>query len=112
MLGEFSLTGIKRAPKGTPRIEVTFDINADGIVQVSAKDLGTSFGFLVPVDPDYHLPETGQEQEIELRSSGGMTQQEIEALLQAAEQEKGQDADKIQRAKVCNCFTSSCSSPL
>ena len=65
MMGEFILTGLRAAPAGEVEIEVTFDINADGIVAVSAKDL-----------------ETGQEQAITVTASAGLTQEEIESMIQ------------------------------
>ncbi|KAJ7953481.1 Heat shock 70 kDa protein, mitochondrial [Quillaja saponaria] len=62
-LGEFELLGIPPAPRGTPQIEVTFDIDANVIVSVSAKDKGT-----------------GKEQQITIRSSGGLSEDEIEKM--------------------------------
>jgi molecular chaperone DnaK len=67
MLGEFILTGLRRAPKGTVEIEVTFEINADGIVSVKAKDL-----------------ETSKEQSIEVTASSGLTREEISHMLENA----------------------------
>ena len=67
LLGEFILTGLRRAPKGTVEIEVTFEINADGIVSVHAKDL-----------------ETGKEQSIEVTASSGLTRDEIKDMLEGA----------------------------
>jgi molecular chaperone DnaK len=67
LLGEFILTGLRRAPKGTVEIEVTFEINADGIVSVHAKDL-----------------ETGKEQSIEVTASSGLTRDEIKDMLDGA----------------------------
>jgi len=69
LLGEFILTGLRRAPKGQVEIEVTFAINADGIVSVSAKDL-----------------ETGQEQSIQVTASSGLTQEEIAKMMADAQQ--------------------------
>jgi molecular chaperone DnaK len=69
LLGEFILTGLRRAPKGQVEIEVTFAINADGIVSVSAKDL-----------------ETGQEQSIQVTASSGLTQEEIVKMMADAQQ--------------------------
>jgi molecular chaperone DnaK len=67
MLGEFILTGLRRAPKGQVEIEVTFEINADGIVSVRAKDL-----------------ETGKEQSIEVTASSGLTRDEIKDMMENA----------------------------
>ena len=69
MLGEFVLTGLRRAPKGHVEIEVTFQINADGIVSVSAKDL-----------------ETGQKQSIQVTASSGLTKDEIESMIETAKE--------------------------
>ncbi|KAK9007774.1 hypothetical protein V6N11_074692 [Hibiscus sabdariffa] len=68
ILGEFDLVGIPPAPRGMPQIEVTFDIDANGIVTVSAKDKAT-----------------GKEQQITIRSSGGLSDDEIEKMVQEAE---------------------------
>jgi molecular chaperone DnaK len=70
LLGEFVLTGLRKAPKGQVEIEVTFEINADGIVSVSAKDL-----------------ETGQQQAIQVTASSGLTQQELKQMIDAAQGE-------------------------
>jgi molecular chaperone DnaK len=67
MLGEFILTGLRRAPKGHVEIEVTFEINTDGIVSVAAKDL-----------------DTGQAQSIQVTASSGLTQDEIKAMMAGA----------------------------
>lgn len=67
LLGEFILTGLKRATKGSVEIEVTFEINADGIVSVHAKDL-----------------ETGKEQSIEVTASSGLTREEITNMMEGA----------------------------
>jgi molecular chaperone DnaK len=67
LLGEFILTGLRRAPKGTVEIEVTFEINADGIVSVRAKDL-----------------ETGLEQSIQVTATSGLTREEIKAMMDNA----------------------------
>ena len=64
MLGNFELVGIAPAPRGVPQIEVTFDIDANGIVSVSAKDKGT-----------------GKEQKIQIQASGGLSEEEIEKWL-------------------------------
>ena len=70
LLGEFILTGLRRAPKGTVEIEVTFEINADGIVSVRAKDL-----------------ETGLEQSIQVTATSGLTRDEIKAMIDNAKDE-------------------------
>ncbi|MCS6901308.1 MAG: Hsp70 family protein, partial [Myxococcales bacterium] len=69
LLGEFVLTGLRRAPKGQVEIEVTFEINADGIVSVSAKDL-----------------ETGQQQSIQVTASSGLTQEELKGMIESAKE--------------------------
>ena len=68
MLGNFELVGIAPAPRGVPQIEVTFDIDANGIVSVSAKDKGT-----------------GKEQKIQIQASGGLSGEEIEKMVKDAE---------------------------
>src|SRR5665811_687194 len=67
-LGKFNLVGIPPAPRGVPQVEVTFDIDANGIVHVSAKDLGT-----------------GNEQNIEIKASSGLADEEIEKMVSDAE---------------------------
>ncbi len=81
MLGQFDLLGIPPAPRGVPQIEVTFDIDANGIVNVSAKDKGT-----------------GKEQQIKIQASGGLSDSDIEQMVQDAE--KFAEEDKQRRAKV------------
>jgi molecular chaperone DnaK len=81
MLGQFDLMGIPPAPRGVPQIEVTFDIDANGIVQVSAKDKGT-----------------GKEQQIRIQASGGLSDADIEKMVKDAE--ANADADKKRRALV------------
>jgi molecular chaperone DnaK len=80
-LGRFNLTGIPSAPSGTPQIEVTFDIDANGIVHVSAKDRGT-----------------GNEQKIEIKSSSGLSDDEVKQMVDEAESHA--DEDKRLRALV------------
>ena len=80
-LGLFNLEGIAPAPKGMPQIEVTFDIDANGIVNVSAKDNGT-----------------GKEQKISIKSDGGLSEAEIEQMVKDAEANK--EADKKKRELV------------
>jgi len=79
MLGQFDLVGIPPAPRGVPQIEVTFDIDANGIVNVSAKDKGT-----------------GKEQQIRIQASGGLNDSDIEKMVKEAEQFA--DEDKKRRA--------------
>ncbi|NOI92807.1 molecular chaperone DnaK [Vibrio splendidus] len=74
-LGQFNLEGIQPAPRGMPQVEVTFDLDADGILNVSAKDKAT-----------------GKEQKITIQASGGLSEDEIEAMVQEAEANK--EADK------------------
>merc|ERR1711965_799363 len=80
-LGNFELVGIAPAARGVPQIEVTFDIDANGIVNVSAKDKGT-----------------GKEQKIQIQASGGLSDEEIEKMVKEAELNK--DADKKKRESV------------
>ena len=80
-LGQFNLEGISPAPRGVPQIEVTFDIDANGIVKVSAKDKAT-----------------GKEQEIKIQASGGLDDSEIERMV--AEAEANAETDKERRAEV------------
>ncbi|OOE84630.1 molecular chaperone DnaK [Salinivibrio sharmensis] len=74
-LGQFNLEGIQPAPRGVPQIEVTFDLNADGILNVSAAD-----------------KQTGQEQKITIQASGGLSDEDVEKMVQEAEANK--EADK------------------
>jgi len=76
-LGQFDLVGIPPAPRGTPQIEVSFDIDADGILNVSAKDKAT-----------------GKEQSVVIRSSGGLSEDEIEKMVRDAEDNAAADAEK------------------
>ncbi len=80
-LGNFDLVGIPPAPRGVPQIEVTFDIDANGIVHVSAKDLGT-----------------GKEQHIRIESSSGLSESEIDRMVKEAE--ANAENDKLEREKV------------
>ena len=84
-LGRFQLTGIRRAPRGVPQIEVTFSIDANGIVNVSAKDLGT-----------------GKHQEITLTQSTHMSDAEIEQAMRDAERYAAEDARRKESAEVRN----------
>jgi molecular chaperone DnaK len=81
LLGQFDLVGIPPAPRGVPQVEVTFDIDANGIVNVSAKDKGT-----------------GKEQQIRIQASGGLSDDEIEAMVKDAE--ANADADRARRESV------------
>lgn len=84
-LGRFQLTGIAPAPRGIPQIEVTFDIDANGIVNVSAKDMGT-----------------GQEQRITITSSTKLTEEEINQKVQEAEQFAAEDKKKKEAVEARN----------
>ncbi len=77
VLGNFELVGIAPAPRGVPQIEVTFDIDANGIVNVSAKDKGT-----------------GKEQKIQIQASGGLSDEEINQMVKDAESNKEEDKKK------------------
>ncbi|WP_435090256.1 molecular chaperone DnaK [Candidatus Pelagibacter bacterium nBUS_30] len=85
MLGNFELVGIAPAPRGVPQIEVTFDIDANGIVSVSAKDKGT-----------------GKEQKIQIQASGGLSEDEIEKMVKDAEANKEEDKKKRESVDVRN----------
>lgn len=85
MLGEFDLVGIPPAPRGLPQIEVSFDIDADGILNVSAKDKGT-----------------GKEQNIVIKSSGGLSEDDIEKMVQDAEANAESDARRRQVIEARN----------
>ena len=84
-LGNFELTGIAPAPRGIPQIEVTFDIDANGIVNVSAKDKGT-----------------GKEQKIQIQASGGLSDEEIEKMVKDAEANKEEDKKKREEIDAKN----------
>jgi molecular chaperone DnaK len=84
-LGKFELIGIAPAQRGTPQIEVTFDIDANGIVNVSAKDKGT-----------------GKEQKIQIQSSGGLSKEEIEKMVKEAEANKEEDKKKRESVDARN----------
>ncbi|XP_043506754.1 heat shock 70 kDa protein cognate 5 isoform X2 [Frieseomelitta varia] len=85
LLGQFTLVGIPPAPRGVPQIEVAFDIDANGIVHVSARDKGT-----------------GKEQQIVIQSSGGLSKDEIENMVKNAEQYAKQDKIKKERVEAVN----------
>ncbi len=84
-LGRFELVGIPPAPRGLPQIEVTFDIDANGIVHVSAKDLGT-----------------GKEQSIKITASSGLTEEEIQKMVRDAEAHGEEDRKKRELAEARN----------
>jgi molecular chaperone DnaK len=84
-LGRFQLTGIAPAPRGVPQIEVTFDIDANGIVHVSAKDLGT-----------------GKEQSIAITASSNMTEEEIKKAVDEAAQFAAEDKKNKEQAETFN----------
>jgi len=77
LLGQFDLVGIPPAPRGVPQIDVSFDIDADGILNVSAKD-----------------KQTGKEQSIVIKSSGGLSEEEIQAMVRDAEENQAADAQR------------------
>ena len=85
LLGQFDLVGIPPAPRGVPQIEVTFDIDANGIVNVSAKDKGT-----------------GKEQQIRIQASGGLSDTDIEQMVQDAEKFAEEDKQRKARAEARN----------
>jgi molecular chaperone DnaK len=84
-LGRFILDGIPPAPRGVPQIEVTFDIDANGILNVSAQDKAT-----------------GREQRITITASSGLTEEEIKRMVREAEQHASEDAKRRERAEVRN----------
>lgn len=85
LLGQFQLVGIPPAPRGVPQIEVTFDIDANGIVHVSARDKGT-----------------GREQQIVIQSSGGLSKDEIENMIKNAEKFADEDRKKKETVEAVN----------
>jgi molecular chaperone DnaK len=85
LLGQFDLVGIPAAPRGVPQIEVTFDIDANGIVNVSAKDKGT-----------------GKEQQIRIQASGGLSDADIEQMVQDAEKFAAEDKKRRETAEARN----------
>ena len=84
-LGRFQLTGIPPAPRGVPQIEVSFDVDRNGIVNVSAKDLGT-----------------GKEQKITITSRVGLTEEEIDRMVKEAESFKQQDKERKEEVELRN----------
>ena len=85
LLGQFDLVGIPPAPKGMPQIEVTFDIDANGIVKVSAKDKAT-----------------GKEHQIQIKASGGLSDEEIDKMVKDAEANAEADKEKLEKIEVRN----------
>jgi len=85
MLGQFQLVGIPPAPRGVPQVEVTFDIDANGIVNVSARDKGT-----------------GKEQQIVIQSSGGLSNDEIENMVKKAEEYAEEDKNRKEKVEMVN----------
>jgi molecular chaperone DnaK len=85
LLGQFDLVGIPPAPRGVPQVEVTFDIDANGIVNVSAKDKGT-----------------GKEQQIKIQASGGLSENDIDQMVQDAEKFADEDKKRRESAEARN----------
>merc|ERR1739841_200340 len=85
ILGQFDLVGIPPAPRGMPQIEVTFDIDANGIVNVSAKDKAT-----------------GKEQQIRIQASGGLSDDDIEQMVQEAEEHAADDQKRKELVEARN----------
>jgi molecular chaperone DnaK len=84
-LGRFELVGIPPAPRGVPQIEVSFEIDTDGVVSVSAKDLGT-----------------GKSQQIRVSASGGLTQEEIDRLVGEADHHASADKQRRDMVELMN----------
>ncbi len=91
LLGQFNLEGIPPAPRGVPQIKVTFDIDANGILNVSAKDLGT-----------------GKEQTVRIEQSAGLTEEEIERMRKEAEEHAAEDKRKRELAEQRNRADNMC----
>jgi molecular chaperone DnaK len=85
LLGQFDLVGIPPAPRGMPQVEVTFDIDANGIVQVSAKDKAT-----------------GKEQQIRIQASGGLSEADIERMVKDAEAHASEDKRRRELVEARN----------
>jgi len=85
LLGEFEITGIERAKRGEPQIEVTFDLNADGILNVNAKDL-----------------KTGATADIQIKNRGQLSQAEVAAMMHQAAMFEKEDEERIKRVEVRN----------
>jgi molecular chaperone DnaK len=90
LLGEFNLEGIPPAPRGLPQIEVTFDIDANGILHVSAKDKGT-----------------GKENKITIKANSGLTEDEIQRMVKDAEANKAEDHKRFELAQARNAADAS-----
>src|SRR3989304_7184026 len=89
LLGQFDLVGIPMAPRGMPQIEVTFDIDANGIAHVAAKDLGT-----------------GKEQSIKITASSGLNEEEIKKMVRDAEAHAAEDKNRKETAEARNHLAS------
>jgi molecular chaperone DnaK len=85
MLGQFDLMGIPPAPRGVPQVEVTFDIDANGIVNVQAKDKGT-----------------GKEQQIRIQASGGLSEADIDRMVKDAEAHAAEDKERKTQVEAKN----------
>jgi molecular chaperone DnaK len=85
LLAQFDLADIPPAPRGVPQVEVTFDIDANGIVNVSAKDKGT-----------------GKEQAVQIKSDGGLSEQDIEQMVKEAEQHASEDKERKETVEIRN----------
>jgi len=90
MLGEFELSGITSAPRGTPQIEVTFDIDSNGIVSVSAKDKAT-----------------GKEQQIKIQANGGLSDADIERMVNEAKENEEEDKNRKRKIEARNSLDAS-----
>ena len=84
-IGKFHLAGIPPAPRGVPQIEVTFDLDANGILKVSAKDLGT-----------------GKEQKITITASSGLSKEEVDRMVKDAEAHANEDAQRREAVDAKN----------
>ncbi len=84
-LGQFDLTGIRQAPRGMPQVQVSFDIDANGILKVSARD-----------------KDTGQEQRLEIRASSGLAEEEIQRMVGDAEKYAEEDRQALELVQLCN----------
>jgi molecular chaperone DnaK len=85
LLGQFDLVGLPPAPRGVPQVEVTFDIDANGIVSVTAKDKAT-----------------GKEQQIRIQASGGLSEADIDKMVKEAEQHAADDKKRKESAEAKN----------
>ncbi len=89
LLAQFNLDGIPPAPRGVPQVEVSFDIDVNGILNVSAKDKGT-----------------GKEQKVEIKESGGLSEEEIERMRKDADSHANEDKKRRKLAEACNVASS------